>query len=156
MGNVTNVFGKPRYTCLTAKYLAMEALQEDQEGGGDGLLAPPTEYRRMLSWQLSQLQPAPVTSTRRAQKERERRRKRSSNAEVDDIQSSGDIAGEEEEEDAEERGEDGGFAYLVVNSDGEEECYYSAPESPPVSEDDGKNISISYLAGVVKLTDLEG
>ena len=130
----------------------MEALQEDQEGGGDGLLAPPTEYRRMLSWQLSQLQPAPVTSTRRAQKERERRRKCSSNAEVDDIQSSGDIAGEEEEEeDAEERGEEGGFAYLVVNSDGEEECYYSAPESPPVSEGDGKNISISYLAGIVNL-----
>ena len=59
-----------------------------------------------------------------------------------------DIAGEEEEEDAEERGEKVFFAYLVVNSDGEEDCYYSAPESPPVSEGDGKNISISYLAGV--------
>ena len=127
LGNVTNVFGEPRYTCLTAKYLAMEALQEDQEGGGDGLLA----LRRMLSWQLSQLQPAPVTSTRRAQKEREKRRKCSSNAQGDYIQSSEDIVWEEEEEDAEERGEDGGFTYLVVNSDGEEECYYSAPESPP-------------------------
>ena len=88
-------------------------------------------YNIYISWQLSQLQPAPVTSTRRAQKEREKRRKCSSNAQGDYIQSSEDIVWEEEEEDAEERGEDGGFTYLVVNSDGEEECYYSAPESPP-------------------------
>ena len=39
-------------------------------------------------------------------------------------------------------GEEGYFIYLVVNSDGEEECYYSAPESPLGSEDDGKSLKI--------------
>ena len=77
-GKCKNFLANHVHTCLRPQniYIAMEALQEDQEGGDNGLLAlwPLTEYRRMLSWQLSQLQPAPVTSTRRAQKERERRK----------------------------------------------------------------------------------
>ena len=54
---------------------AMETfLDEEREGGLLAVPPRPTEYRRMLSWQLSQLQSAPVTNARR--KEREKRRKR--------------------------------------------------------------------------------
>ena len=106
----------------------------------------------MLSWQLSQLQSAPATNQRRGQKDRERRRRRSSNeagGEEEGVGPSDDIAGEDggdSGECGEEGREEGGFAYLVVNSDGEEECYYSAPESPSLSEDDGKRLSCRALS----------
>ena len=94
----------------------------------------------MLSWQLSQLQSSPVTNARR--RAREKRRKRSGAGEVE---SSGCSDAKEGEDHVDEGdcGEEGDFVYLVVNSDGEEECYYSAPESPLGPEDDGKSRKFS-------------
>ena len=97
-----------------------------EEGTAPAL--PPTEYRRMLSWQLSQVSREPVRKSRKTQKESERRRER----QIPDLTASvtgsrngaGSSEGDEEEEEDEE------YAYLVINSEGEEECYYSAPESP--------------------------
>ena len=115
---------------------------EDKEREGGLLAAPPrpTEYRRMLSWQLSQLQSAPVTNARGREREKRKRRKRSSNG-AGEVESGGCSDAKEGEDHVDEGGcgEEGGFVYLVVNSDGEEECYYSAPESPLGSEDDGKS-----------------
>ena len=119
----------------------METVQDEGEGS---LAVPqrPTDYRRMLSWQLSHVQAAPAANARRAQKERERRRKRrgNSSSSVEAGQEGSSECGddrEREEEDTEGSGgggSEGKFAYLVVNSEGEEECYYSAPESPLDSE----------------------
>ena len=104
---------------------------EEGDAGDGGLSVPqPTEYRRMLSWQLSHAQTAPVTTkSRKTQKKRERRREKDGGDSV----ASGDaarvdsVASSEEDEGVDGAGE---FAYLVVNSEGEEEWYYSAPESP--------------------------
>ena len=86
----------------------------------DTILAPPTEFKRMLSWQLSQVQSSPIFSR---SKKRAKRRKQSA-VEPQDYDS-------DSETDACNYGS---YAYIVVNSDGEEEMYYSAPESPVSSE----------------------
>ena len=108
------------------------------EGGdeGAGLLAAPVEFKRMLSWQLSTPSSAPVVKRRR-------RRKKSEEAQMfstsinDPTQSP-----EDEDEELIDFAPDGDevtadYAYIFVNSDGEEEVYYSAPESPLASDDDG-------------------
>ena len=106
------------------------------EGGdeGAGLLAAPVEFKRMLSWQLSTPNSAPVAKRRR-------RRKKSQEAQMfstsnDPTQSPGD-----EDEELIDFAPDGDevtadYAYIFVNSNGEEEIYYSAPESPLTSDDD--------------------
>ena len=113
----------------------MQSIMEDKEREGGLLAAPsrPTEYRRMLSWQQSQLQSAPVTNARR----RERKRRRRSSNGAGDVESSRCSDAKEGEDHMDEGGcgEEGDFVSLVVNSDGEEDCYYSAPESPLGSED---------------------
>ena len=113
---------------------------EAPDGEGGDLLdpRPPTEYRRMLSWQLSHVRPSPAANPRRARKEREKRRKRLEGGAPESSDDDGDRE-ETGEGDEEGSGDADTFAYLVVNSEGEEECYYSAPESPLDSEDDGKS-----------------
>ena len=88
----------------------------------DTVLVPPTEFKRMLSWQLSQVQSSPVFSR---SKKRDKKRKQSA-AEPEDCDSDDDIGAYDDTY--------GSYAYIVVNSDGEEEVYYSAPESPLGSE----------------------
>ena len=52
-------------------------MEEGDAGDGGLSVPPPTEYRRMLSWQLSHAHTAPVTTkSRKKQKKRERRRER--------------------------------------------------------------------------------
>jgi hypothetical protein len=102
------------------------------EGGdeGAGLLDVPVEFKRMLSWQLSTPSSAPVTKRRR-------RRKKSQEAQI--LSNPTQSLGDEDEElvdfapDGDEITAD--YAYIFVNSDGEEEIYYSAPESPLTSDD---------------------
>ena len=114
------------------------------EGGDEGarLLAAPVEFKRMLSWQLSTPSSAPVAKRRR-------RRKKSQEAQMlstsnDPTQSPGD-----EDEELIDFAPDGDeitadYAYIFVNSDGEEEIYYSAPESPLTSDDEGPGNSPSH------------
>ena len=80
-------------------------------------LSVPTEFKRMLSWQLSQARDAPVT---RSKKKARKKPKPST--------------GEEEEEGSPLPSDDDDFMYIVVNSEGEEEVYFSAPESPLSSD----------------------
>ena len=83
-------------------------------------LAPPVEFRRMLSWQLSTPSTVPV----------KKKRKKKARGETTALVDCGDS-------DSEEPGdEEYNYTVVVVNSDGEEEVYYSAPESPVFSDDD--------------------
>ena len=92
----------------------------------------PTDFKRMLSWQLSQVRDVPVSTSRRKQRKRKAR-------EVGVASPPGcglrHPCSDDDEEEEEEEGR-GGFAYLVVNSEDEEEWYYSAPESPLESGDE--------------------
>ena len=97
-------------------------MESSQEGA---LLAPPTEFKRMLSWQLSQVQSGPVFS--RSKKSTKKRKQ--SAAQSEELDSDDDITAYDDVT-------YGSYAYIVVNSDGEEEVYYSAPESPLRSDDD--------------------
>ena len=96
----------------------------------EGDVPPPTEYRRMLSWQLSHVQAVPVTKAQKTQKKKRIKRAGSSLSSNDAGRVDSYSIGDEESVEGE-----GEYAYLVVNSEGEEEWYYSAPESPPDSGD---------------------
>ena len=106
--------------------------------GGEGeevALTAPVDFKRMLSWQLS-------TPTNVPSKSRKQRRKRSKEARQlapDDPHPSQGAGYSDEEQLDFPGGGDGEiaeYAYVYVNSDGEEEIYYSAPESPLTSEDE--------------------
>lgn len=97
----------------------------------DGESAPPAEFKRMLSWQLSHAREAPVVTSRKRQK---RLQKRKAKAEEVATAPDHECSSSSEGECAEQEGS--GYAYLVVNSEGEEEWYYSAPESPVESGDE--------------------
>ena len=100
----------------------------------EGLLVAPVEFKRMLSWQLS-TPSSSVPATKR-------KRKRKKTQEAHKLSSSHVPAqsGEEDQEVVDFASDDdeitADYAYILVNSDGEEEIYYSAPESPLTSDDD--------------------
>ena len=101
---------------------------------GEGvLLAAPVEFKRMLSWQLSMPSSAPTTK-------RKRRRKKSREAQRLNTSHDSTQSGDEDQELVDFVPDDDEitteYAYILVNSDGEEEIYYSAPESPLTSDDD--------------------
>ena len=85
----------------------------------------------MLSWQLSQVQSSPVYS--RSKKSAKKRKQ--SAAQSDDYEASLELDSDDDIS-AYDDVTYGSYAYIVVNSDGEEEVYYSAPESPLSSEDE--------------------
>ena len=114
------------------------------EGGDEGarLLAAPVEFKRMLSWQLSTPSSAPVAKRRRRRKKSQEAQKLSTSN--DPTQSPGD-----EDEELIDFAPDGdeitaNYAYIFVNSDGEEEIYYSAPGSPLTSDDEGPGKSPAH------------
>ena len=100
--------------------------------GEEGLPAAPVEFKRMLSWQLSAPTVAPV-------KNKKRKKKEVTQPGVQESESLGDedyvCSDDEELGFTAVIGESADYAYVYVNSDGEEEVYYSAPESPLTSED---------------------
>ena len=95
------------------------------------LLAAPVEFKRMLSWQLSTPSSAPTTKRKRRRKKNQEAQMLSTSRDPtqsgDDDQELVDFAPDDDEITAK---------YIFVNSDGEEETYYSALESPLTSEDD--------------------
>ena len=95
------------------------------------LLAAPIEFKRMLSWQLSAPTASPITKRKRKKK-----KKLLSEDPVTDsslLRADGPLSDEDNQVDDDKTAE---YAYIYVNSDGDEEVYYSAPESPLTSEDD--------------------
>ncbi len=101
----------------------------------DGFLStPPTEFKRMLSWQLSQ--PRKVAVRRRKAK-KERKQSWEGEGVEDEGGSRRGLDSPVDDEDFEDS------VYFVVNSEGEEEAYYSAPESPLGSEDEITSSSTS-------------
>ena len=101
-----------------------------ESGEGAGPLAAPVEFKRMLSWQLSMPSSAPATKRKRRRKKSQEVQKLSTSQESgDEDQELVDFAHDGDEITAE-------YAYIYVNSDGEEEIYYSAPESPLTSDED--------------------
>ena len=85
------------------------------------LQLPPTGFQRMLSWQLSQV-PDYTQSESVMNKKYKRRKKQKENT---DIEQHVDFSSTEKKQE-----------YIVINSDGEEDVYYSAPETPITSEEE--------------------
>lgn len=102
------------------------------------LLAAPIEFKRMLSWQLS--------ATTDVSSSRKKKRKRKKSREAGNLDQGRDELEGEPVQESEDELTDGisttEYAYVYVNSDGEEEMYYSAPESPLTSEDDDQLTTI--------------
>ena len=120
----------------------MDPADDNQE---ERLLAAPIEFKRMLSWQLSS--PTDVPSSRK----KKRKRKKSQEASKLTDQGADDdgeqCSDKETTDDVSIADNLDEFAYVYVNSEGEEELYYSAPESPltsgeeaPATIDLGKGI----------------
>ena len=106
-----------------------------EAGDETGLLAAPVEFKRMLSWQLSTPSSVPATKRKRKRKKsRQEAQKLSTSQEPtqssDEDQELIDFATDGDEMITAE------YAYIYINSDGEEEIYYSAPESPLTSDED--------------------
>ena len=85
------------------------------------LQLPPTGFQRMLSWQLSQV-PDYTQSESVMNKKYKRRKKQKEDT---DIEQHVDFSSTEKKQE-----------YIVINSDGEEDIYYSAPETPITSEEE--------------------
>ena len=114
-------------------HVRLELLSGVMESQEDELLAAPVDFRRMLSWQLSMPSGPPTAKRKQRKKTRYEAQKSSTFDDLslleDESQESVDFTLCGDEEIAE-------CAYIYVNSDGEEDVYYSAPESPLISEDD--------------------
>ena len=109
------------------------AIAKMAENSGEGLIPPP-HFQRMLSWRLSQVVDYSQTATT-ARKEKKKKRKESKDKGQrkflpDPTMLDTDSAAVSPPDKQPKEG------YIVTNSDGEEEVYYSAPETPGVSESD--------------------
>ena len=100
----------------------------------NNFLSPPRKpsggYQRMISWELSQVQDYLTEATKPQKKNKKRTPSKSTDENELDFETINLVGG----------GEEGVAGYLVTNSDGEEELYYSAPQSPLTSDDDTATI----------------
>lgn len=96
------------------------------------LAAPPTDFKRMLSWQLSSAASVPLKKKKKKKKQTQDGHESLTYTDDSDIGSEFDDLITSDPEDNSEYG----YAYVVVNSDGEEEVYFSAPESPLWADND--------------------
>ena len=107
------------------------AIAKMAENSGEGLIPPP-HFQRMLSWRLSQVVDYSQTATT-ARKEKKKKRKESKDKGQrkllpDPTMLDTDSAAVSPSDKQPKEG------YIVTNSDGEEEVYYSAPQTPDVSD----------------------
>ena len=86
----------------------------------------------MISWELSQVQDYLTEATKPQKKNKKRTPSKSTDENELDFETINVVGG----------GEEGVAGYLVTNSDGEEELYYSAPQSPLISDDDDDAVTI--------------
>ena len=113
-------------------------------------LGPPTDFKRMLSWQLSH----PLERSSKARKKKGNQKRKGPDPVIHPPTQSPPGSDSSSPEDC-----GSSFAYITVNSDGEEELYFSAPESPQSrSSDDEAMYSPRYgPSGVAKSpTAIEG
>ena len=94
----------------------------------------PFEFRRMISWQLSQVQEQLESSSTYRKKQKRHKHKLSDKTDEDSVELISKQPDTTNSWDESKHHDTTG--YLVVNSDGEEEVFYSAPESPVTSEDE--------------------
>ena len=88
----------------------------------------------MISWELSQVQDYLTEVTKPQKKNKKRTPSKPTDKNELDFETINLVGGEE-----------GVAGYLVTNSDGEEELYYSAPQSPLISDDDDDAVTESSL-----------
>ena len=95
---------------------------------------PPTEFRRTISWQLSQVQDyGDAREKERLKRKKQRKReRREQNREPAEQQAEWTRQQQQQSKEEEDSGSDGGE--VVLGSEGEE-LYYSAPEYPLTSSD---------------------
>ena len=93
---------------------------------------PPTEFRRTISWQLSQVQDYGDTREKERLKRKKQRKRERREQESAEQQAEWTRQQQQQSEEEEDAGSDGGE--IVLGSDGEE-LYYSAPEYPLTSSD---------------------
>ena len=108
-----------------------------EEVDGESLLSvPPTGFKRMLSWQLSQVQEHEYGREKKREKKKKKNRKRSSEEQWTAWAGGGEQCLAEPEDESPLEGEDeSGDGEVAVDSEGEEEMFYSAPESPLSSDE---------------------
>ena len=112
----------------------------------------PFEFRRMISWQLSQVQEQLESYSTSHKKQKRRKHKLSDKTDGDSLEI---IPKQPDTTDSwDESKHHDTTGYLVVNSDGEEEMFYSAPESPVTSEDE-ENMSDELSGIAIKLPQSE-
>ena len=102
---------------------------------GGLLCAPPTDYKRMLSWKLSG---PPVSSSKKKTKRGKKQRLKD-----DQVLNSEQpfFDGDDFDQFDDDFGDLDSYGYIVVNSEGEEEVYFSAPESPMSSDNDFDDVT---------------
>ena len=113
------------------------------------LAAPPFEFKRMLSWQLSSPTVAPSNAKKRKRKKIKEVRKPTLFGDEESASFGEDepyVCSDEEQVDCssvegDERADE--YAFIYVNSDGEEEVYYSAQESPLTSGDEAAGCQLT-------------
>ncbi len=97
---------------------------------------PPPHFQRMLSWELSQV----VDYSEIKKTKKKTRRKRSEEVEKQQETLHHDIQSLPTSPEP--------SPYKVINSDGEEDVYYSAPQTPDVSSSDEELDSIASTSGL--------
>ena len=108
----------------------------------------PFEFRRMISWQLSQVQEQLGSSSTSRKKHKRHKHKLSDKTDGDSLEVTPKQPDTTDSWDDSKHHDTTG--YLVVNSDGEEEMFYSAPESP-VTSDNEENMSDELYEMEIKL-----
>lgn len=114
----------------------------------DGLLcAPPTDFKRMLSWKLSG---PPVSSSKKKTKRGKKQLLRDEQA----LSNQQTLLDDHDFDSFDDDFSDlDSYEYIVVNREGEEEVYFSAPESPMSSDNDVDDVtttSSDWLAANVR------
>lgn len=116
------------------------------ESEGGLLCAPPTDFKRMLSWKLSG---PPVSSSKKKAKRGKKQLLRDEQA----LSNQQTLLDDDFDSFDDDFSDLDSYEYVVVNSEGEEEVYFSAPESPMSSDngfDDVTTASSDWLAANVR------
>ena len=111
----------------------------------DVLAPPPPSFQRMLSWQLSQV----VDYTADNKKTKKKKRKKSRNEDNLPSPATTPLSDTTDTPSFTDQQSDNG--YTVTNSDGEDEVYYSAPETPYTSSDSDEDDMATTTSSVSSL-----
>ena len=125
-------------SCLLREFNNMAAKSEQLTTGEDELVPPPN-FQRMLSWQLSQV--VDYTADSKKSKKKKKRKKSTNEGSLSPVSPLGDRT-------APFTLQQPYNSYTITNSDGEDEVYYSAPESPYISSDSEDSMTTGSLSSL--------